>query len=132
MTNSKEPTCDAYHISTTTITDIIKVFLLGTSWETLDIGDLIRDSPTSRVWCLWREVQALRPGIVRSLKKSEKTKALAIEMEKIFKEIERKRFRGLRELILKLVEEKHPASERPLTKILKKLEENHNEILRKP
>ena len=78
---------EAFHISRTVLADIIKVFLVGFSWESIDIGDTIKDPITNEVWCRWREVQELRQGIVNHLKRSEATKALATEMEKIFGEM---------------------------------------------
>ena len=79
------------HIPKEVIANIIKVFLLGVPWKTLSMGDMIIDTTTNEVWCRWREFQSLRSGMVNSLKRSPMTKALAVEMEKIFKEMKEKR-----------------------------------------
>ena len=75
---------EAFHVSRTVLADIIRVFLVGLPWETVDMGDMITDPVTNEVWCRWREVQGLRPMIVNHFKRSEATKVLAVEMEKVF------------------------------------------------
>lgn len=71
------------HIPNQVLVDIIRVFLLGLPWKTLPVEDMIIDPLTNRVWCHWREVQSLRPMIINHLKSHERTKALAIEIEKV-------------------------------------------------
>jgi len=64
---------------------------VGLPWESIPTGDLIISPEINSVWCRWREVLSLRSGMVDSLKRSPLTKVLAVEMEKIFKEMKGKR-----------------------------------------